>query len=273
MQEDIVRQYQGDWMILDMNARLPKTKRCWLAILVVILLAACAPTTTTLEPMPVTATAATVEPTPTASTAMPNSTATGSGGNSIAIIEVSDPLSSTYDPKSAAYADFPAAVKQLAAMNPSADIDVAGELAYAMAFPRADSYLAAQALISLGPDWAATALPVLIDNLKNQRPEVRLYSALVLSFIGKPASCAVGNISPLLWDADPYVRTSAAIAIESITGEDLVPKEVVITPNYSSDRPVTADTPEGTVVAAARSWWTDQGLKVNWHPSYDICDP
>ena len=36
MQEDIVRQYQGDWMILDMNARLPNTKRCWLAILVVI---------------------------------------------------------------------------------------------------------------------------------------------------------------------------------------------------------------------------------------------
>lgn len=214
-----------------------------------------------------------MEPTPAAPTVMPNSTATGLGGDPIAIIEVSDPQSSTYDPNSAVYADFPKAVKQLAAMNPSADIDIAGELAYAMAFPRADSYLAAQALISLGPDWAATTLPILIDNLKNQQPEVRLYSALVLSFIGKPASCAVGNISPLLWDADPYVRTSAAMAIESITGEDLVPNEVVITPNYSSDRPVSADTPEGTVVAAARSWWTDQGSKVDWHPSYDICDP
>ena len=215
-----------------------------------------------------------MKPTAPPSTPVQLPTATKSGDDLIAIIEVSDPQSSTYNPQSNVYAEFPEALKQLSRMDPSkSDVDVAGELAHAISFPRQDSYLAAPALISLGSDWAATTLPILIDNLKNQKPTVRMASAFVLSFIGKQASCAVGNISPLLWDADAYVRSTAALALESITGEDLVPNAFKITPDYQLITSVIADSPEGKIVAGAREWWTDQGSKVNWHPSYDLCDP
>jgi HEAT repeat protein len=190
----------------------------------------------------------------------------------IKIIEASDPASSTYNPESAAYAGFPGALKQLAALNSSTN-NAASMLAYAFGFPRQDSILAAQALISLGPDWAATTLPTLIMYLKYQQPEVRIYSAIVLSTIGEKASCSLGNIGPLLWDTDPYVRSSAALAIQGITGKELVANIYVITPDHLSSNPVAADTPEGKIVGAARMWWTDHGSQVNWHPSYDLCDP
>jgi hypothetical protein len=109
--------------------------------------------------------------------------------------------------------------------------------------------------------------------LSNQRPEIRMYSAIVLSIIGDKASCSLGNIGPLLWDADPYVRTSAALAIQGITGKELVANIYALTPDHLSSNPVAADIPEGKIVAAARQWWTEQGSKVNWHPGYDICDP
>ena len=189
-----------------------------------------------------------------------------------AILEVSDPASSTYDPGSAAYIEFPEAVKQLAALNSSTN-NAASMLAYALGFPRQNSILAAQALISLGPDWAATTLPTLIMYLSAQRPEVRMYSAIVLSTIGDKASCSLGNIGPLLWDTDPYVRSSAALAIQAITGKGLVANIYALTPDHLSFIPVAADTPEGQIVATARIWWTDHGSKVNWHPSYDLCDP
>jgi hypothetical protein len=188
------------------------------------------------------------------------------------IIEASDPVSSTYDPGSAAYAEFPDALKQLAALNADTN-NAASMLGYALGFPRQDSILAAQALISLGPAWAATDLPILIYDLKNQRPEIRLYSAIVLSITGNNGSCSLGNIGPLLWDADPYVRTSAALAIQGITGKALVAIVYSITPDHLSANPVAADTPEGKIVADARIWWNDYGSKVNWHPSYDLCDP
>ena len=190
----------------------------------------------------------------------------------IAIIEVSDPASPTYDPGSAAYEDFPETLKQLAAMNSSTN-NAASMLAYALSFPRQDSNLAAQALISLGPDWAATDLPILISYLTNPRPEIRMYSAIVLSIIGDQGSCSLGNIGPLLWDPDPYVRTSAALAIQGITGRELVPNIYAITPDHLSSSPVAADTPDSKIVEAARVWWTNSGSKVNWHPGYDLCDP
>ena len=200
--------------------------------------------------------------------------ATLSGQLLFAIIEVSDPQSSTYDPQSASYTEFPAAVKQLAAIDPAAtDVDIAGELAYASAFPRQDAYLAAQALMSLGVDGSVTTLPILIDHLKNQKSTTLLYSAYVLSFIGKQAACAVGNISPLLWDVDPTVRSMAALALQNITGEDLVPNSVEITPGSLAAPIIAADTPEGKIVAAARTWWAEHGSKINWHPSYGLCDP
>jgi len=190
----------------------------------------------------------------------------------IQIIEASDPASPKYDPGSAAYAEFPDTLKQLAALNSSSN-NAASMLAYALGFPRQDSILAAQALISLGPDWAATDLPGLIGYLTNPRPEIRMYSAIILSITGKNGSCSLGNIGPALWDPDPYVRSSTALAIQGITGEDLVPEEYAITPDHLSSNPVVADTPAGKIVGAARIWWTDHGSKVNWHPSYDLCDP
>ena len=190
----------------------------------------------------------------------------------IQIIEASDPVSPKYDPGSAAYAEFPDTLKQLAALNSSSN-NAASMLAYAMGFPRQDSILAAQEIISLGPDWAATDLPTLINYLKNKRPEVRMYSAIVLSIIGDKGSCSLGNIGPVLWDADPYVRTSAALAIQGITGKELVAEPYTITPDHLSSSPVAADIPEGQITGAARTWWTESGSKVNWHPSYDLCDP
>lgn len=190
----------------------------------------------------------------------------------IQIIEASDPASPKYDPASAAYAEFPDTLKQLAALN-SSENNAASMLAYAMGFPRSDSILAAQALISLGPAWAATDLPTLIEYLKFQRPEVRMYSDIVLSITGKNGSCSLGNIGPLLWDSDPYVRTSAAIAVQGITGKELIADAYAITPDDLSLKPVSADIPEGNIVGAARTWWTEQGSKVNWHPGYDLCDP
>jgi hypothetical protein len=192
---------------------------------------------------------------------------------SIKIIESSDPASPSYDPKSAAYAEFPKALKQLAALNASTN-NAASMLAYAMGFPRPDSILAAQVIISLGPDEAGTLLPILIGYLADQRPEIRMYSAIILSTTGYNGTCSLGNIGPVLWDTDPYVRTSAALAIQGITGIILVAETYAITPDHlASDNPVAADTPEGKIVGAARTWWNDRGSKVNWHPSYDLCDP
>jgi hypothetical protein len=190
----------------------------------------------------------------------------------IALLEISDPVSPTYNPGSPAYAEFPGTLEQLAAMNASSN-NFASMLAYAMGFPRKDSILAAKALISLGPDWAATELPSMISYLTNQRADVRMYSAIVLSITGNHGSCSLGNIGPLLWDPDPYVRTSAALAIQGITGVVLVQNTYTITPSHLSSSPVEADTPGGKITGSARIWWTDHGSKVNWHPSYDLCDP
>jgi HEAT repeat protein len=177
-----------------------------------------------------------------------------------------------YNPQSTPYAEFGDALRQLSAMGPKA-IDAASHIALAISFPRQDSFLAAQALISFGPDITATTLPDLIGNLKSQRPETRLYSAIVLGTIGEKASCAVGDIGPLLWDADPYVRYAAAFAIERITGKDLLPGEAKVTPDPLTAHSILPDTPDGKIVGYARTWWTAEGSKVKWHPTYDICDP
>jgi hypothetical protein len=163
-------------------------------------------------------------------------------------------------------------VEQLAAHNATTN-NAASMLGYALGFPRPDSILAARALISLGPDWASTELPAMITHLNNPRPEVRLYSLIVLSITGDKGSCSLGNIAPLLWDADPYVRTSAALAIQTITGKALVTDAYLVNPDDLSSNPLAADTPEGKIIAGARTWWTDHGSKINWHPSYDLCDP
>jgi hypothetical protein len=191
----------------------------------------------------------------------------------IKIIYASDPDLSQYDTQSSEYAEFPDALKQLSEMGMGA-IDAASQLAVAITYPRQDAYLAAQTLMVLGPDITATTLPVLIDNLHNQRPEVRTYSIILLGSVGSKGSCAVGEVAPLLWDSDPHVRSSVALALEKITGQDLIPSEyeIAISPSFLVNS-ISVDTPEGKVVGTARDWWNQKGSKINWHPSYGICDP
>jgi hypothetical protein len=222
-----------------------------------------------------------IEPTPThtipPATRTPYPTSTKSEHEYIdpliKVLEVSDPASASYDPGSAAYVQFPEVLKELAALNSTTN-NAASMLGYAMGFPRPDSILAARSLISLGSDTAGTELPALIGYLTNPRSDIRMYSAIVLSITGKNGSCSLGNIGPLLWDPDPYVRTSAALAIQGITGKALVAEGYAITPEaLDLNFPMAADTPEGKIVDNARIWWTETGSKVNWHPSYDLCDP
>ena len=153
-------------------------------------------------------------------------------------------------------------------------IEAASHLAVAIRFPRPDSYLAAQALLKLGPDITATTISVLIDNLHNQKPEARIYSVILLGSVGNRASCAVADVAPLLWDPDPFVRSSVALALEKITEQDLVlsENEIVIAPSFLANS-ISEDTPEGRLVGIARNWWNEQASKINWHPSYGICDP
>jgi hypothetical protein len=263
-----------------MNTQIPVSKRPrlrWLFAFM-ILLAACTPGAGMIKPVPTllpagTQPAAATQSVPTAlSSPTSTKTADETVEDLVQILEVSDPASPTYAPDSAAYIEFPQVVKQLAAHNASTN-NAASMLGYALGFPRPDSILAARALLSLGPDWAATELPALIDRLQSPRPEVRMYALIVLGITGENGSCSLGNIGPRLWDADPFVRTSAALAVQGITGKALVPKIYWIDPGNLPPDPVAADTPEGKISASARTWWTDHGAKVNWHPSYDLCDP
>jgi hypothetical protein len=189
------------------------------------------------------------------------------------MIYVSDPTLPQYDPNAVAYSRFPEIVGQLGHMGIDG-IDAASHLAVAIRFPRPDSFLAAQALLKMGAEITKTTVPVLVDNLHSPNPDMRIYSVILLASVGKPSSCAVGEIAPLLWDSDPSVRASAALAIEKITEQDLVASEyeIEITPSFTPDL-MFPDTPEGKVVEKARNWWNEQGSKVNWHSTYGICDP
>ncbi len=188
-------------------------------------------------------------------------------------IYVSDPSLPQYDPTSAAYEAFPQIVTDLSAMGLDAT-DAVSHLAVAMRFPRQDSYLAAQALLQLGPDITATTIPTFLDNLRHPRADVRVYSLVLLASVGPKASCAVGDIGPLLWDPDPSVRTSAALALDKILENDFLPaqSEPLITPSFVASS-IAPDLPEESVVADARAWWLHDGSGTNWHPSYGICDP
>lgn len=170
------------------------------------------------------------------------------------------------------FAEFPNVVKQISDMGADA-IDAADDLTIAIRYPRQDPYLAAQALLKLGPDITGTTIPLLIDNLHNEKPEIRIYSLILFASLGNKASCAVGKITPLLWDSDPSVRSAATFALEKTTGRDLVESDyaVSITPSFLANS-IAPDIPEGKVVEKVRNWWNEQGSKVNWHPSYGICN-
>ena len=158
--------------------------------------------------------------------------------------------------------------------EPFRSIDAADDLAVALRYPRSDSYLAAQALLVLGPDITATTIPLLNDNLRDDKSGTRIYPMILLASVGPRAACAVGNIAPLLWDPDPIARSATALALQRIIRQDLMENdgEISITPSFTAGS-LSPDTPEGSVVNKARSWWNAEGSQVNWHPSYGLCDP
>jgi hypothetical protein len=244
-----------------------KTKSIVILSLAVLILASCV---SAAKAVPI----ATVSPFPFTITPSPTLTI----DQLRAIIYASNPQSPQYDPKSAAYAEFPEAIKQLLMMRTNA-IDAASDLALAITFPRQDSYLAAQALISLGPDTTSTTIDILFHNLDSnsssiQNPEALIYSTIVLSTTGNNASCAVGNIGPLLWNADSRVRSAAAFALDRITNKHLIASQykIVIDPSFLADS-VPTDEPVGSISDKAREWWNNEGSKVKWHSSYGFCDP
>jgi hypothetical protein len=183
----------------------------------------------------------------------------------IQILYASDPDLSQYNPQSIPYAQFPDALEKLSAMRSKAN-DAASHIAKAISFPRQEAVLAAKTLLSYGPDITALAIPVLMDNLHSQNPKSRLYSVIVLGTVKELASCAVGDIGPLLWDTDPEVRFASAFALEKIAGKDLLPNNIIDSPDPLSIDALLADSPEGNFVQDARNWWTEEGYKINWDP-------
>lgn len=148
-------------------------------------------------------------------------------------------------------------------------------LAEIMRTPRpTQAYRAMQRLIEIGPKQVGMAVAILVGNLMDEDPVVRAQTLLVLASVGQDASCSVGHIGPMLWDSDPTVRSASALALERITGETLLSSqhEIDITPAIQlSD--LQPDLPEGTVVSAARTWWTETGSAVNSHLYSGICGP
>jgi hypothetical protein len=254
-------------------------------IVLACFLAGCAPITPTQTPVTATMTPA-VKPTlvPQASPTVVNTKAAPTVNPSrspdlsaltvdelVEIIYASDPTLPQYDPVSKAYAEFENALKELSSRGPEA-IDGASAMAYAIAYPRQDANLAAQALLSLGPEIGSTTLPILIGHLRDVRAEPRLYSLMVVSRLDEKAACAVGEIGPLLWDTDASVRFMAAYSIEKLTGKEVLPKEARVKPEPLTPDSILSDMPEGKLTGKARSWWTQEGSKTDWHSAYGMCD-
>ena len=193
-------------------------------------------------------------------------------GTLIELLYITDPSLPQYNPKSIAYMQFSDILTRLSEMGDEA-IDAASTIAVAISFPRQDSYLAAKALLTLGPEITATTLPILIDNLQRKTNNSRLYSTLLISSVGESASCAAAEVAELLWDEDPQIRVAAAYALEEITGEDLLSLEIKLTADSQFPLTIDKDLPEGHLSGGARDWWQNTGSTVNWHPAYGICDP
>ena len=252
-----------------------KAKKIVIVLLIAYILVSCAPAVKVV-PTETYVPTLTLIPVPPASTITPTPTLTFE--DLTAIIFASNPESPLYDPKSTAYAEFPEAIKQLSMMGTN-NYSALSDLAFAITFPRQDSYLAAQALILIGRDARASTIAVLFSNLDssyypNQKPEALIYSTILLGSIGNDASCAVGNIGPLLWHSDSKVRSAAVFALKRITNQNLVASqyEIEITPSFLA-KSIYADEPEGSITGTARQWWNEQGSKVKWHSGYGLCDP
>ncbi len=164
-------------------------------------------------------------------------------------------LESANDVDGPAFNLFYDVIEELEKRGQSAS-EAAPVLAKAMSYNRRDSVVAGEALIPMRQS-AASAIPILLRNLDNEREDVRRYSIFNLGFIGKPAECSIPKLGSLLWDKDPGVRSASAIVIEALTGIDLVRDDEELDPElYGS---VNLDDPEGSVTRKAREWWQETG--------------
>lgn len=100
------------------------------------------------------------------------------------------------------------AERRLSELQDTADREI-GDL---VAVHRARQAAANDALMRLGAD----AVPILTESLKNPRPEVREWAAMVLGEIGADAGEALRALHEAEADPDPRVRTAATRAIAAI---------------------------------------------------------
>ena len=136
-------------------------------------------------------------------------------------------------------------------------------LAQAMQYPRHDAYVAAEALIKIGPA-AKEAIPELLNALDNERPEVRANASIVLGVIGDAAYCVVPKLAQYLWDEAPEVSSSAARALDGIIGISLVDQVDKLTTS-------TSIIYDESISERARSWWLEEGQHQDWNREYDWC--
>lgn len=148
--------------------------------------------------------------------------------------------------------------------------DAAPILAVALSYPRRDSILVARSLAALGEDGRG-AVPLLVASLRTDRADVRQVAVAVLGFIGEPARCAVPEIAVLLWDSDAYARTSAAVALDRITGVALSDSGIGLALKDPTNG--IADEPEGSKTDLAREWWIHSGSFMEWPTGSADCEP
>jgi hypothetical protein len=157
--------------------------------------------------------------------------------------------------------DFLTAVNELSRRGPEAS-EAAPDLAQALMYPRRDSFIVSDALAVMGTEGKA-AIPYLLMALKNDRALVREKAVYNLGVIGKDAQCSVEEIALLLWDEDGFVRVSAAIALDKITGEELVYSYSAGGDEFDGDKFFFSK--------KARSWWEKTGTYYDWSSDNQNC--
>ena len=122
---------------------------------------------------------------------------------------------------------------------------------------------AAITLVAIGPP-AKEAIPDLVETLDDQTP-INAYAALALGSIGDAARCAIPRLAQALTSPDSMLRSSAAIALDALSTNNLVDsvdrQAITAAPDHIA---VFDDTPEGSVSARARRWWDQVGKQQAW---------
>jgi HEAT repeat protein len=77
---------------------------------------------------------------------------------------------------------------------------------------------AAAGLTNFSPSEAREAVPALVEALRDKSPQVRVYAADTLGYLGPEARAAVPKLKDLLRDPDEAVREGAAAALKKIQG-------------------------------------------------------